>query len=354
MGNKGKIRYAFASSNTSRGFYTFIPELVQELKKVFILKGAPGSGRATFIKLLGESMAEQGYEIEYWISSMDPVNLDGVYIPQLDAAVINGSLPEPIEPKYPGATGHIIYMGDYWDKESVEAKSKEIIVLANRVENQKSKAYNILKNAARVKDEIRALTSGYLNMEKIQELIHELAGQIIDEQPEEKHYFASAVTADGVVNYVDELSVECKKRYIFKGPTGSGKSTVITEIARKAATRGYRVEYYHCGLEPDNICMVIIRDIALALVDAGNMELVTKPWDIVIDMSTYLDDYDRDKIGIRYSEASRNYEVLLEEARTELESAAQTLKELKKIYSAAMDFELLDKKRNEIWKQIID
>lgn len=352
MGNKVGIRYVFASSNTSQGFYTFIPELIKGLGKVYILKGAPGSGRATFIKLLGESLAEQGYEIEYWISAMDPVNPDGLFIPQLDAAVINGSLPEPVDPRYPGVSGCIINLGDYWDNDIIREKSEAIIDLADKVENQKVKVYNILKNAAQVKEEVKKIVTGHLNIEKIQELIDELSAQIISKQTGEKHFFASAFTAEGIVNYLDELSAGCRKRFIFTGPPGSGKSTVISEVARRAANRGYQVEYYHCGLEPDNISMVIIPELDLALIDAGSKKMLVKPWDRIIDMGTYLDEYHEDGLAEKANEVCRMYETLIEEAQNELKNTTQTLRELKKIYSSSMDFEQLDKRRYQIWQEI--
>jgi len=71
---RGKVRYVLTSSHTSQGFHTFIPELLREIPKIYILKGAPGSGKSTFIRLLGESLSEQGYEVEFWISAADPVS----------------------------------------------------------------------------------------------------------------------------------------------------------------------------------------------------------------------------------------------------------------------------------------
>ena len=71
---RGKVRYVLTSSNTSQGFHTFLPELLQGVLKIFVLKGAPGSGKSTFMRLLGESFSEQGYEVELWVSAADPVS----------------------------------------------------------------------------------------------------------------------------------------------------------------------------------------------------------------------------------------------------------------------------------------
>lgn len=351
-GMRGKVRYVLTSSNTSQGFRTFLPELLQGVAKVFVLKGAPGTGKSTFIRLLGESFSDQGYEVEFWVSAADPVSPEGVLIPQLKAAVVNGSLSTPIDPSYPGVTGDIIYLGDYWDKNLLQGCSQEIMTLYNEQEQHRQQATMVLKKAAEVRDGIKKKAAAYLNLGKLHELVGQLAEEILDTGPAEKHYFASAVTAEGMINYMDEISSFCKKRYLFKGPAGSGKSSAMMELANQARVKGYSLEYYHCGLEADSIQMIIIRNLQIALIDAGTLELAVKPWDVVIDMSECLEGYDEAELLHESSEAFRIFESLLLEAQQELEKTRCCIKGLKKIYSLAMDFEALDRKRQQVRDEI--
>lgn len=345
---RGKVRYVLTSSNTSQGFRTFLPELLQGVAKVFVLKGAPGTGKSTFMRLLGESFSDQGYEVEFWVSAADPVSPEGVFIPQLKAAVVNGSLPSPIDPRYPGVTGEIIYMGDYWDKNIIRDHSQEIMVMCDEQEQHHRQASMILSDAAAVRDSIKERAAAYLNREKLNHLVEQLAEEILDTGPAEKHYFASAVTAEGMINYMDEISSFCNKRYVFKGPAGSGKSTAIIDLASRARAKGYPLEYYHCGLEADSIQMIIIRNLQIALIDAGTLDLAVKPWDVVIDMDECLEGYDQAEILHESSEALRIYESLMLEAQQKLEQAQGRIKELKKIYALAMNFEALDRKRQQV------
>lgn len=352
MNNRGTTRYVFTSSFSNQGFYSFIPQLVDGLAKVYILKGAPGSGKSTFIRMLGEVMSQQGYDVEFWVSSLDPVTPDGVYIPQLDAAVINGSLPQPIDPKYPGVREIIINLGEYWDQSLVQKHYREIIEQVDRMEKFQAQAANILKEASWAKEEIRKVNAAHLNMKQIETLIQTLSSEIIENRPGEKHYFAGVITDDGLVDYIDELSVNCKRRYIFKGPTGSGKSTVINALVNEAKQKGYFLEYYHCGLEVDHLVMVVIRNLQLALIEPGHAEIVLKQGDTVVDMTQYLDSYDSEEAAIKTSEAYRRYELLLLQAQHELENLRLSTREVKKIYTSAMDFERLDRKRQEIADEI--
>lgn len=349
---RGKVRYVLTSSYTSQGFYTFLPDLLQGIPKLYILKGAPGSGKSTFIRLLGESFSDQGYEVEFWVSAADPVSPEGVLIPQLKAAVVNGSLAYPIDPRYPGLTGDIIYLGDYWDKQIIQDHRQEIMDMCNDQEQHRHQAAAALKSAAAVQETIKKQAAAYLNLEKMHQLIDQLADEILDSHQAEKHYFASAVTAEGMINYMDEISSSCKKRYVFQGPAGSGKSTAMMGLAARARAKGYSLEYYHCGLEADSIQMIIILNLQIALIDAGLLELAVKPWDAVIDMGKCLKGYDETTLAHESSESLRVYETLMLEAQQELEQAHRCLKELKKIYALSMDFEALNRKRQQVQEEI--
>jgi Putative periplasmic protein kinase ArgK and related GTPases of G3E family len=352
VNNRGAARYVFASSFTNQGFYSFIPQLVTGLAKVYILKGPPGSGKSTFIRMLGELMSQRGYEVEFWVSSLDPVIPDGVFIPQLDTAVVNGSLPQPIDPKYPGIKEIIINLGEYWDQSVIQKHYREIVEQFDRMEKFQTQVANILKEASWAKEEIRNVNAAHLDMQQIDLLIQKLSAEIIETHPGEKHYFAGVITDNGLINYIDELSASCKRRYIFKGPTGSGKSTVINALVADARQRGYFLEYFHCGLETDYLVMVIIRNLQLALIEPGHAEIALQQGDTVVDMTEFLDRYDSEEAAIETSEAYRRYESLLLQAQHELEKLRLSTREIKKIYTSAMDFERLERKREEIADEI--
>jgi len=198
--NRGLTLYVFTSSHTSQGFCTFIPELIQGLEKVYILKGAPGTGKSTFIRMIGEIMAEQGFEAEFWISAFDAVTPDGVYLPQLSRAVINGSLPESIDPYYPGVKEIMINLGDFCDPDLLEEHRQDIIALVDEILSSRQQVYKVLKEAGRVKTEIRRINAQFMNMEKLGQLTRQLTTEILENQPGEKHYFAGILTAEGFVD----------------------------------------------------------------------------------------------------------------------------------------------------------
>lgn len=352
LGKQGKVRYVFTSSNTAGGYCSFMPELLAGLQKIFILKGPAGTGKSSFLRLLGQSMAEQGYEVEVWLSALNPLNPEGIYLPQMEAAVVNGSLPITIDPGYPAGRAEIINLEDYRDRKAAAEKGRDILELVQRVEKHHSKAYNILKSVIQTREELRQLSARHLDNSKFNQIFQELEARLAEEEVRERHYFANAVTADGIISYIEELSTPCRKRYIFKGPEGCGKSTMIAELARKAAEKGQFLEYYHSGLEPERLLMVIISSSQTALIDIGEMEINLKPCDLLVDLGKCLSDYDCSLLGMKNSQVYRNHEAMLLQVQDELENACLAVKKIKKINASFMDYDSIDKKRMEIEQEL--
>jgi GTPase SAR1 family protein len=95
MSEMGEIRKVFPGGNTSCGFYSFYEFILpqEEAAKIFVIKGGPGVGKSTFMKRIGDEMIKRGYDIEYHQCSSDNDSLDGVVIPALRVALIDGTAP---------------------------------------------------------------------------------------------------------------------------------------------------------------------------------------------------------------------------------------------------------------------
>ncbi|HHW60394.1 MAG TPA: hypothetical protein GX404_00640 [Syntrophomonadaceae bacterium] len=350
--HQGTLRYVLTSSYTHQGFHTFIPGLLQGLKRVYILKGAPGSGKSFFIRFIGEHLSEQGYDVEFWMSALDAVSPDGVYIPQLDTAVVNGSLPLPIDPRYPGVRDVLINLEEFWNEQKIDGQQAKVIELVDQMESCLHQVTAQLQEAVAVYEVAKNIYTPCVDKKKLQDLIGELADQILQNGAVERHYFARAFTADGLVNYMNEVSAECKRRYIFKGPPGSGKGFVIEALAQQARNKGHHLEYYHCGLQPEKIDMLIIRDLQVALIKAGEMDLLLRPWDVVVDLGSFLNAYDTEELRIRHSEEIRRYEVSLWNAQQEMEKLNDASRRMQKIFTSATDFARLEARIEEVLQEI--
>lgn len=112
-----KIQY-FLGANSPTGFYSLYPELIQpeRARTIYILKGGPGCGKSTLMRRVGARMEEEGLDTEYILCSGDPDSLDALLLPQLGVALVDGTAPHVVEPKYPGVVDRYVNMGDCYEQ----------------------------------------------------------------------------------------------------------------------------------------------------------------------------------------------------------------------------------------------
>ena len=92
-----EIRY-FLGGNTPLGFHSLYHQLSDpaRFQAVYIIKGGPGSGKSTLMRRVGQAAEERGYQVEYIVCSGDPDSLDGVVLPQLQTAIVDGTAPHVV------------------------------------------------------------------------------------------------------------------------------------------------------------------------------------------------------------------------------------------------------------------
>jgi len=116
----------FIGANTAGGFVSHIREIVCAMRKVYILKGGPGTGKSTFMRRLAEDMEALGYPAERYYCSSDSLSLDGIVFRDLGVAVVDGTPPHVWEASCPGAVEELIDLGAYWNSRMLAERVSEI------------------------------------------------------------------------------------------------------------------------------------------------------------------------------------------------------------------------------------
>ncbi|MDR1131172.1 MAG: hypothetical protein LBL15_01990, partial [Oscillospiraceae bacterium] len=116
MNDQRILRY-FLGGNTCRGFHSLYDGFVPLSDGCFlwILKGSPGCGKSSFMRAVGEAAEKAGLNVEYAVCSGDPASLDGVYIPELQIAYMDGTAPHTADPRMAGADSAYIDLGAFCD-----------------------------------------------------------------------------------------------------------------------------------------------------------------------------------------------------------------------------------------------
>lgn len=122
MAASHEIQY-FLGANSPAGFYSLYSELLspETANAIYILKGGPGCGKSTLMRRVAQQAAQAGETVEYILCSADPDSLDGVVLPRLGAALVDGTAPHVVEPKYPGAVEQYVNLGNCYDRAGLRA-----------------------------------------------------------------------------------------------------------------------------------------------------------------------------------------------------------------------------------------
>ncbi len=93
----GKAKRVFPGGNTSKGFFSYYDYLIEkDANRIFVIKGGPGVGKSSMMKKIGKEMIDRGYDVEFHHCSSDNNSIDGIVIPKLKVAMVDGTAPHLI------------------------------------------------------------------------------------------------------------------------------------------------------------------------------------------------------------------------------------------------------------------
>lgn len=289
------VRHFFPGGNTSRGFFSYYDNIIrqEDADRIFIFKGGPGVGKSTFMKRIGAAMEEKGYDVEYMHCSSDNNSLDGLVIPGLKTAFIDGTAPHVVDPRNPGAVDEILNFGVFWDEAGIRAHRDAIIAAGREISYIFSRAYRYLAAAQAIYEDSAAICreaerKGELNR-LAAGLIDDLFGATpVGDAGRERKLFASAITPDGYRNYLDSV-LTTDTVYEFSGEIGTGEDRIIQRVKRAAIERGYDVEGCYCALDPHRIEHLMIPALGVSFTTANSYHCAAVKKHRSIDMQAYMD-----------------------------------------------------------------
>jgi GTPase SAR1 family protein len=359
---KGKALHYFAGGNTAQGYFSLYDSNFAGLEKVFILKGGPGTGKSTLMKKIANDWQEQGYDVEWMHCSSDPDSIDGVVFPALKIGIVDGTEPHVVEPKAPGAIEEYVNLGDAWNSQQLGMEKTEIIRLMDERKSAYDQAYKAYAEALAVHDEWEEVYIANMDFEKLNALTEKLKttffGDIfLNKKADVRHRFLGAATPIGAVDYVPNLTEDIRKRYFLKGRPGSGKSTLLKKLASAAENRGFDVEIYHCGFDPNSLDMVIIRELGITIFDstAPHEYFPTREGDEIVDLYKAAILPGTDEIySDQIKDISTRYREKMNEGTASLAKAKKIHDELEVIYQKAIDFTIIADIQKDMEATILD
>lgn len=361
--SEGIIRHMYPGGNTPGGFFSYYPYIIDRTtaKRVYILKGGPGTGKSTLMRKVGLELAKQGLNIEFMHCSSDNNSLDGVVIPKLRIAMIDGTSPHIVDPVYPGAVDEIINLGQFWNQEGFAESREEIIALNSKIKGCFATAYRYLNAASSLKEDTESIFEETLDKGREALFSNELVlmllgnGHPAKTPGRQRCLFASAITPRGFSDYLDSI---CANNKIIRlsAPSGNSTQRILEALKYEAILRGYDIETYFCPMSPKRIEHIVIPELLVSVVTANEYHDIS---DINNEncCNYFINEfYKKEKIE-NYSKQlgfNRLYsEALLERAIECIAEAKAVHDELESHYIKNMDFDSLSQFRDSLLERIL-
>jgi hypothetical protein len=289
---RGTVTPFYVRGNTARGPWNLLESSLMGLDLLYVVPSAPGAVQSAIMEVIAEEARAASYDIWLLHRPEDKQWLDGIIIPSRKAAFIHeGALPCEVE----ALPSHIrcvsVNLSPLWS--AADPSSPNVNAATTATEQVKqclTNAYSCFADALSVHDDWETIYIGAMNFEAANRLGDQYILRIYgdDSLPKEGRQddrFLGAATPAGAADFVPQLTSGLK-RYLIKGRAGSGKSTLLKRLAAAGLQRGFDVELYHCGFDPNSIDMIIVRELGVAVFDstAPHEYFPDRASDEIIDM----------------------------------------------------------------------
>lgn len=260
-----------------------------------------------------------------------------------------------VDPKNPGAVDEILNFGEFWNEEGFKLERETILGLNKEIKGLFNSAYHYLMGAKELQDDIEIAMEEAVDKAKYGKLVLDLKAELTDsltitgKAGKERHLFHTAITPDGMVDYVGTIIPDGFRCYLFEGINIKGASDILSILSKEYLMKGYNVELYHQPLNPERIETVLVCELGIAFtVDSRMKEKAFK----VVDMDEAMI---ASKLKTKEDLIGRDMEMkerLLGEAFTRINTAKRKHDEMEKSYVPQMDFAAVDELKKTIIERI--
>lgn len=375
---KGQQRNIYPGGNTSEGFYSYYNYILpqREAEKIFCIKGGPGVGKSTMMKEIGVHFLEKGEDVDFLWCSSDPSSLDGILLKKRAIAMVDGTAPHIVDPKNPGAVDEIVNLGEFWDEAAMGENREGIISCNEKIGETFEITYGYLKCAGsqyRFMADILEKLISQETMQNIRRQLNVAIGKLspvkrmenkirrdyamgTDTKPGKvKKFFAGAITPEGIKCELDSLVRSMEKVIVLNVPVGFRTERMLKSESERLTGAGFDVEEYYCPMDPQHkLEHILVPSIGLAVVSCNSYHGIyllaknkkTTTIEVLVDHSV------NQGLAAVLEDLQQESRKNIDKALTHLKMAKEYHDLLEEYYVPNMDFEEIERKRNEIIDQI--
>ena len=334
---------SFLGVNSEAGFYSLFEDFINKRSRVYVIKGGPGTGKSTLMRSIGKQAEQRGLEVEYLHCSSDPASLDGIFVKELGACMVDGTPPHVLEPPYPGAVGNIVNIYPFWDREKLQAGAAQIKELNGQISALFDRTYLYLGAAGKLQRDLQQIGNELCNRSKLNGYTERMSGKYLKPQnkaPREEKRLLSAFTPDGNVFFKNTLKAGMDKVLVFEDEYGV--SSKVLELLRvRALKNGHSITSCYHPLIPGQLEHIVFEDIGLCVCTSNSLHRVEAQPYCRVNIGRFLDVDKEKRNKAKIGFLIRARDEILAEAVGILHCCHKLHDELEAYYRDAMDFEAL-------------
>ena len=338
-----KQTHFFLGANSAEGFYGLYDQLLDaRLYDLIILKGTPGCGKSTFMRRAAAALEERGLETVYIHCSGDPDSLDGVIAPAIRTAIVDGTAPHVLEPRYALAHERYVDLSQCCDSAAAKEVANGLTALTDAYRASYREAYHVLRALGGVDAERRALVRAHFDEEKLLRRAAGIAARELkgggETQGRAADVFLGGLTCQGRVCRFDSVDALCPRVYELCDSYGLA-APVLRRLRDAALEAGEDVLACRDPLRPAEIAHLLIPARGLAFVTTGEgVRYEGKPYRrLRVDAMAEEKLTRAEKAHLRFIRRVRR--ALEEEAVASLKRAKRGHDALEALYRPCVDFD---------------
>ena len=264
----------FLAAYGGDGYHHLYDQLTGDrtLRDLMLLKGGPGTEVSVFLRQVGRRLEEAGMRPEVFLSPEDPERWEGLALPELGCAVLDGRPPRCLEAAYPGAVQRTVDLWRFADLTAVRTAREEVIRLTERKKAAEVRAFHSLKAAGQMDTENRREAGSTMDREKLLRRMEGLARRELrrwgPQTGKTERRFLGTLTGRGPVTCWDTVEALCPRLWELEDRFGLSGGALET-LRAAAAERGWDAVTCMAAEDPARIEHLLIPGLGMGIVTAS-------------------------------------------------------------------------------------
>jgi len=349
-------RNYFAGANTPRGFFSYFENILppEKTNKKIYIKGGSGTGKGTLMKKTAELFEAKNYAVEYFYCSNDAQSLDGICVPALAIAVVDGTAPHPADPFLPCAVDEIFDTAEFLDRDFLREKKDALCELLTEKKAHYQRAYGYLSAANEVYKLNEKIYQSAVNYTALNEFVLELLQGLDGVKPGgkqawDRRLFATAITPEGVKSLI-EAALQAAQTYVLSGVGAMGISELLAAVQSRANLLGLDTVSFKSPLAPEKTEHLHIPALDTAFITSNKYHLHDSAQ--AIDFAEFLSAECLEKHGAEISYNHEVFDELLQKSIKTMAASKAFHAKIEETYAEAMDFKRMDRAFDRVLERL--